>query len=76
MSQAGNIVAIGEHEHVRALALAGVRVVSADDPDAARAAWEALPADVALVILTPAAHAAIAGELADGGRRLWVVMPA
>ena len=70
------IAAIGESDRVRGFALAGVSVAAADEPDAARAAWRALPADVALVILTPAAHAAIAGELADGGRRLWVVMPA
>jgi vacuolar-type H+-ATPase subunit F/Vma7 len=70
------IAAIGASARVRGFAFAGVSVAAADEPDAARAAWRALPADVALVILTPAAHAAIAGELADAGRRLWVVMPA
>ena len=70
------IAAIGESDRVRGFSFAGLSVAAADEPDAARAAWRALPADVALVILTPAAHAAIAGELADGGRRLWVVMPA
>ena len=57
MSPAGNVFAIGERECVRALALAGVRVVPADDAEAARAAWEALPAEFGLVILTTAAHA-------------------
>ena len=70
------IAAIGESDWVRGFAFAGVSVAPADEPDAARAAWRALAADVALVILTPGAHAAIAGELADSGRRLWVVMPA
>ena len=70
------IAAIGESDRVRGFALAGVSVAAADEPGAARAAWRALPAEVALVILTPAAQAAIGGELAAGGRRLCVVMPA
>jgi len=70
------IAAIGESDRVRGFSFAGLSVAAADEPDAARAAWQALPADVALVILTPAAHGAIVGELADGRPRLWVVMPA
>jgi vacuolar-type H+-ATPase subunit F/Vma7 len=73
MNQAGNIFAIGERERVRALALAGVRVVSADDPEAARAAWEALSARPGLVILTTAARDAVAPS--EQGERLWVVIP-
>ncbi|MGZ4305072.1 MAG: V-type ATP synthase subunit F, partial [Solirubrobacteraceae bacterium] len=70
------IVAIGERERVGGFALAGVEVVVADEPDGARAAWGALPVDVALVILTHAAHAALgADELDPRGRRLWVVLP-
>jgi vacuolar-type H+-ATPase subunit F/Vma7 len=73
MSPAGNIFAIGERERVRAFALAGVQVVPADDPEAARAAWEALPAGFGLVILTSAAHDAVAPSEQD--ERLWVVIP-
>ena len=70
------IVAIGDQERLRGFALAGVEVAVADDPAGARAAWAALPPEVALVILTPAAHAALAGsELDPRGQRLWVVMP-
>jgi vacuolar-type H+-ATPase subunit F/Vma7 len=70
------IVAIGERARVRGFGLAGVDVLAADDPDAARAAWRGLPRDVALVILTSAAHAALpAAELDADRRRLWVVMP-
>jgi vacuolar-type H+-ATPase subunit F/Vma7 len=70
------IVAIGERERVRGFALAGVHVAAADDADAARAAWGELPADVGLVILTAAAHAALALErLNQLEERLWVVMP-
>jgi vacuolar-type H+-ATPase subunit F/Vma7 len=72
----GEIVAIGQAERLRGFALAGVDVADASDPAGARAAWAALSADVALVILTPAAHAALAAdELGQDGRRLWVVLP-
>lgn len=67
------VVAIGERERLRGLALAGVGVLRADDPDAVRAAWTALPADVGLVILTVAARAAL--PLGERTERLWVVMP-
>ena len=70
------IVAIGERERVGGFALAGVDVVVADDPEGARAAWNAVPANVGLVILTPATHAALrADELDPRGQRLWVVLP-
>jgi vacuolar-type H+-ATPase subunit F/Vma7 len=70
------VVAIGESEQVRGFALAGVQLAPAEDPESARAAWRALPADVELVILTSAAHRALADELSAQERRLWVVMPA
>ena len=63
------IVAIGERERLRGFALAGVNVAAAEDPAGARAAWAALPADVALVILTPAAHAALAAESSNSASR-------
>ena len=70
------IVAIGENERLRGFALAGVDVAVAFDPEGAHGAWAALSADVALVILTPAVHAALAAdELEPAGRRLWVVLP-
>jgi len=71
-----HIVAIGEQETLRGFALAGVEVAVAGDPAAARAAWDGLAPDVALVILTPAVRAALpASELDQLGQRLWVVMP-
>ena len=69
------IVAIGERERLRGFAFAGVEVAGADDPVTMLAAWRALPADVGLVILTAAAHVALAGELSERDQRLWVVMP-
>jgi vacuolar-type H+-ATPase subunit F/Vma7 len=73
MSEADNIFAIGERERVRALALAGVQVLPADDAEAARAAWQALPEEFGLVILTTSARDAVAPSEKD--RRLWVVIP-
>ena len=71
-----HIVAIGERERLRGFALTGVEVAAADDPATARAAWDSLTPEVALVILTRAAHAALsASELDPRGQRLWVVMP-
>jgi len=70
------IVAIGERERVSGFALAGVQIAPADDPDGVRSAWQALSADVGLVILTWAAHRALAaGGFCDCEGRLWVVMP-
>jgi vacuolar-type H+-ATPase subunit F/Vma7 len=68
------IAAIGERERVRGFAFAGVHVAAAEDPQGARAAWRALPADIALVILTPAAHSALQVELDASERLLSAVM--
>lgn len=51
----GGIAVIGETTRVAALGLAGVLVVPAEDPEQVLAAWESLPDDVTLVLLTPAA---------------------
>jgi len=69
------IAAIGERERVRGFAFAGVHVAAAEEPQAARAAWRALPADVALVILTPAARSALQAELDASEQLLCAVMP-
>jgi vacuolar-type H+-ATPase subunit F/Vma7 len=71
------IVAIGESERLRGFAFAGVEVIVADDPAAARTAWRTLAGDVALVILTAPAHMALGSDDLDrAGQRLWAVMPA
>jgi vacuolar-type H+-ATPase subunit F/Vma7 len=71
----GQVAAIGEEVAVQGFGLAGVLVVPADDPEGVLAAWQSLPAQVVVVILTPAAERAVpqrpAGELP-----LTVVMPA
>jgi vacuolar-type H+-ATPase subunit F/Vma7 len=62
------IAVIGERDRVRGFAFAGALVAAAEDPAGARAAWRELPPDVVLVILTPAADAALQPE--RGGRRI------
>jgi vacuolar-type H+-ATPase subunit F/Vma7 len=69
------VAAIGEYERIAGFAFAGVQVCAADDPDAARAAWAALPNEVALLILTPAAHDALRELLDEHGRPLCAVLP-
>ena len=68
--------AIGEHVWLAGYALAGVQVHPAEDRAAADEAWERLPADVACLILTPAAHAALAARLSERPALVWTVVAA
>jgi vacuolar-type H+-ATPase subunit F/Vma7 len=73
---AGRVAALGEELRVQGFGLAGALVVAADTPEAAGAAWQDLPADVTLVILTPDAARFLAERLPGGPPdRLTVVMP-
>jgi vacuolar-type H+-ATPase subunit F/Vma7 len=69
------VAAIGEERRVRGFALAGVSVVAVADEAAARDAWEALDADISLVILTPTAAHGLRRALTTDARRLWVELP-
>lgn len=73
----GTVAAIGARTDVGGLALAGVDVLVAEDPEAVRRAWRALPATVALVLLTPAAAEALGDAVTAPvpDRPLTVVMP-
>ncbi|HUY40393.1 MAG TPA: hypothetical protein VMV82_02360 [Candidatus Dormibacteraeota bacterium] len=71
----GQVVALGEAVRVAGFALAGAGVVVADGPAAVRDAWRALPGDVVVVVLTPAAAASLGGAVEDRGEVLTVVMP-
>ncbi|MFI6358127.1 V-type ATP synthase subunit F [Streptomyces sp. NPDC050743] len=73
----GTVAAIGARTSVCGLALAGVDVLVAEDPDAVRRAWRTLPGTVGLVILTAEA-AEVLGDAAmapAATRPLTVVMP-
>jgi vacuolar-type H+-ATPase subunit F/Vma7 len=71
-----HVPAIGARRRVTGLATAGVVVLPADDPEAVRAAWSRLPADVGLVILTPDAAAALGPGPLEAEDPLTAVMPA
>ncbi|MEZ5115008.1 MAG: hypothetical protein R2737_01960 [Candidatus Nanopelagicales bacterium] len=68
------VAAIGEAPRVQGLGLAGVLVLPAEDAEQVRARWSSLPADVAVVVLTPRASDALVGRPRTGDR-LTVVMP-
>jgi vacuolar-type H+-ATPase subunit F/Vma7 len=48
---------IGESARTAGFALAGALVLAAENQDEARAAWASLPADVAVLVVTPRAAA-------------------
>jgi hypothetical protein len=68
----GRVAAIGRTVRIQGLALAGVLVLPGEDAAQVQGSWAALPEDVAVVILTPEAAAAL-GTGRPGP--LTVVMP-
>jgi vacuolar-type H+-ATPase subunit F/Vma7 len=72
---AGRVAVLGERSRVQGYALAGAVVLAADDPAAVRASWEALPADIAVAILTARAARALTDATEHAGWPLVVVMP-
>ncbi|MGW3247970.1 hypothetical protein [Streptomyces sp. NPDC001070] len=71
----GRVTAVGEQPRVAGLALAGVTVLVAEGTQAVREAWQALPADVDLVIVSAAAAEVLGPEQLSQGRPLTAVMP-
>jgi vacuolar-type H+-ATPase subunit F/Vma7 len=69
------VAVIGAGPRVGGYALAGALVIVAEQPARVRAAWRDLPDDVALVVLTAGAAAALAGDLGDRALPLVAVMP-
>lgn len=80
------VAAIGERVRVAGFALVGVQVQVAETATEVRAAWDALAPEVGVVLLTPAAAAALpagrpmvapAGRpmVAPAGRRMVAVLP-
>ena len=68
-------VAIGDERRLGGFALAGADVVHAATAREATAAWEALAEDVAVVVLSPDAHAALADRLDERPTVVWAVLP-
>jgi vacuolar-type H+-ATPase subunit F/Vma7 len=69
------IVALGERRRLEGFALAGVRVVSAENPAEVRAAWERLGPEVGVVLLTASARECLADLLASRAETIWTVIP-
>jgi vacuolar-type H+-ATPase subunit F/Vma7 len=68
------VAAIGSEADVAGLALAGVRVVPAATTAGTRQAWDELPAEVAVVLLTPQAAAELGDARFSSGSPLSVVL--
>ena len=68
------VAVIGEALRIEGFALAGAVVCPAEGHQAAHAAWQSLPTDIAVVVLTQAAAACLAGQLAQRPDVLPVVM--
>ena len=69
------VAAIGAQPLVGGFALAGARVYPAAGADETRAAWQALPDTVAVVILTPDAAEALGTDRIGPQAPLTVVLP-
>jgi vacuolar-type H+-ATPase subunit F/Vma7 len=67
--------AIGESSRVQGYALAGALVYPAGDEAEVRAAWQSLPGDVEVVVVTARAAAWLGEELTARPVPLPVVMP-
>ena len=66
---------IGEAVRTSGFALAGAVVTTAETPEETRAAWRALPADIAVLILSPRAAGWLSDALSARRDLLVVVMP-
>ena len=66
---------IGEAVRAAGFALAGAVVLPAESPEEARAAWDSLSADIALLVLTPRVAAWLGQAPQSRGDVLLVVMP-
>ena len=68
----GGVAAIGEPVRLRGYALVGAELCAAED---FAADWEGLPDDIAVLLLTRTAHAALAARLHERPELLWAVVP-
>jgi vacuolar-type H+-ATPase subunit F/Vma7 len=66
--------AIGPEALLAGYALAGVEVLPAAGDAAVRAAWEALPGEVELLILAPEALAVLRERLSERPEVLWALL--
>jgi vacuolar-type H+-ATPase subunit F/Vma7 len=69
------IAALGDWQRIRGFAIAGVEAHEAATDEETVVAWQALPADVAILILTPRAQAALKERLRERPAVLVAVLP-
>ena len=69
------IAVLGAGPAVQGYALAGALVLAAADADTIRAQWAAVPADVAVVVLTATAARVLGPDATTGTGPLTVVLP-
>jgi vacuolar-type H+-ATPase subunit F/Vma7 len=69
------IGALGETARVQGFAVAGALVFPADEQHDVSSAWDTLPADLGVLILTPAAARLLDARLDERPNLLAVVMP-
>jgi len=69
-----SVAALGRWTELAGYSLAGVQVIDARTPEAVRRAWDSLPGDVALVLLTAEARRVLPDPLLPR-HRLWAVIP-
>jgi vacuolar-type H+-ATPase subunit F/Vma7 len=70
------IAVIGDSIRVEPFALSGAIIAAADTPEDVCSAWSALPADVAVVVLTPLAAIALSDAgIAPRDDTLTVTLP-
>ncbi|HEU4543754.1 MAG TPA: hypothetical protein VFR23_21650 [Jiangellaceae bacterium] len=70
------VAVLGERALIQGYALAGGLPLVAETPEQARERWERLPPGVQVVVLTPAAAAALSAARDEAAAPMTVVMPA
>ncbi|GAB3899897.1 hypothetical protein GCM10029964_086480 [Kibdelosporangium lantanae] len=70
----GCLVVIGEPARVLGFALIGAVVLNVENPESARNAWHAMPADTEVVLLTSMAAQGLRDEITAPGAPLTAVM--
>jgi vacuolar-type H+-ATPase subunit F/Vma7 len=69
------VAVIGERMRVAGYALGGAAVLVAETEEEVQTAWDGLPSDVAVVILTPRAAGAVGPDRTTTSAPLSVVLP-
>jgi vacuolar-type H+-ATPase subunit F/Vma7 len=69
-----SVAALGRWTELAGYPLAGIEVFDASTPEAVRRAWDSLPNDVAVVLLTAEARRSLPDPLLPR-HRLWAVIP-